>query len=172
MACQQKPLDDLHKPMQYRGVVLTAVTSRKAIRSAIAEASMSQEQVAEAVNVSPITLSRWLNGHSDPSFEKLDALAHALGRPLVLTFGTRETPASLTRRVLAGVIALEGKAGVSQTDLSAALQEAERLEALALEADALLAGAVTPPRRKRGGQSRGRAGGQSAGSPGSKRQRR
>lgn len=133
---------------------------------------MSQEQVAEAMKVAPITLSRWLNGHSDPSFEKLDALAHALGRPLILAFGTSNEPApSMTRRVLAGVLALEGKAGISQTDVAAALQEAERLEALALEADALLAGAVAPPRRRRGGQPPGQGGGRAAGLLGSTRQK-
>lgn len=149
---------------------MTASTSRHAIRIAIADANLSQEQVAEKMKVSPITLSRWLNGHSDPSFEKLDALAHALGRPLVLAFGTRKEPAALARRVLAGVIALENHAGISQSDLSAAMQEAEKLEAMAQEMDIEIAADVTPPPRRGGGRRAGRAGGRSDESSGSKRQ--
>lgn len=149
--------------------MLTASTSRKAIRTAIGDASLSQEEAAEAIDVSPVTLSRWLNGHADPSFAKLDALAHALGRPIVLSFGTQAEPASLTRRVLAGVIALEGHAGISATDLSAAMQEAERFEALAQEMDAEIADDVAPPPRRGGGRKEDQGGGQSAGSPGSRR---
>jgi transcriptional regulator with XRE-family HTH domain len=67
--------------------VVTASTNRQEIRKVIEASGKTQEQVAEAIDVSPVTLSRWINGHSDPDFAKLDRLANALGLPLRLTFG-------------------------------------------------------------------------------------
>lgn len=66
---------------------MTAGTGRQEIRQAIQASGKTQEEVAAAIGISPVTLSRWLNGHADPAFDKLDQLAAAIGRTIVLSFG-------------------------------------------------------------------------------------
>ena len=114
--------------------MLTAGTSRQAIREAITASGMTQEGVAEAMHMSPVTVSRWLNGVSDPSFAKLDALAAHLGQPLVLVFGAEHEGAAApqwARRLERGMDALLQSAEISPVD------ERELAEARAV-AEALL----------------------------------
>ena len=74
-------------------MVVTARTSRAEIRAAIVAAGLTQAEVAEKLSKDPTTVSRWVTGVQDPSFDVLDQLADAIGRPLVLTFGAaKEAP--------------------------------------------------------------------------------
>jgi transcriptional regulator with XRE-family HTH domain len=143
MACQQKTLDDLQKPLQYHGVVLTASTSRQAIREAISASGMTQEGLAEAMKMSPVTVSRWLNGASDPSFAKLDLMAKHLGQPLVLVFGAEHENAPAPtwvrglQRALAAVLQDRGISPDQASELSeawAVLERARRQRSPALDA--------------------------------------
>ena len=82
----------------------------------------------------------------------------------------KEAAPSMTRRLLAGVIALEKKAGVSEDELSAAQNAAAAAEE-ALRVDRLAAAELEASRRKASERKQGQGGGQSAGSPGSTRRK-
>lgn len=79
--------------------------------------------------------------------------------------------APITRRLLAGVIALEAKAQISPAELASAQDEAAAIEA-ALEADARIAAELEASRRTPDAQGVGRGGARGGASLGSKRQKR
>lgn len=81
-----------------------------------------------------------------------------------------EAAPSLTRRLLAGVIALERRAGVTAEELSAAQGSVVEIEA-ALEADARIAAELEASQRRSSGRAGGQAAAQSDGSQGSKRRK-
>lgn len=103
---------------------MTVRTNRQEIREAIQASGRTQEDAAAAIGISPVTLSRWLNGHADPGFDKLESLAVAIGQSIVLTFGpdtTKQPPEpAWVERLLAGTMALEARNEISETELQRA----------------------------------------------------
>ncbi len=130
---------------------MTAGTSREDIRRAIQASGKTQEETAAVVGISPVTLSRWLNGHADPGFDKLDSLADAIGRPIVLVFGhAPDTKEALPPQWARGLVD-EVLAAVQASSAESALERivdrlAARLEPLLLpdDADAHEAGGGPP----------------------------
>lgn len=114
-----------------------------------------------------MTLKRWReNGIPADRLEEVIETLRA-----ILPGTEKEAAPSMTGRLVAGVIALERKAGVTPAELAAAQAEAATLEAAA-EVDARLVAELEASQRKPSEQEQGRAGGQSGGSPSSKRQKR
>ena len=112
------------------------------------------------------TLMRWRQNGIPP--DRVEDVLIAIRAVLPET--ETEAAPSVTRRLLAGVIALEKKAGVSPAELESAQDSATAIEA-AMEADARLAAELEGSRHTRAGRA-GRPGGAPAGgSQGSKRQK-
>lgn len=57
------------------------------IRAARDAKGWKQKELAAAVRVEPVTVSRWENGHNQPDLDKLDDLAEALEQPLSYFLG-------------------------------------------------------------------------------------
>jgi hypothetical protein len=124
------------------------------------------QSVATALNVSRTAVWRWSRGEAVTP----GALARvqSLLRPDLPPFTTKEAASLITRRLLAGVVALETKAEVTPAELATAQDSAELIEA-ALEADARLAAELEASRRKSAGRAAGQGASPGGGSPSSKR---
>jgi hypothetical protein len=114
------------------------------------------------------TLKRWRAVGIPP--DRLDdviAAVHGL-----LPDIQKDAAPSLTRRLVAGVMALERRAEITPEELAAAQVAATDLESELLEIDREIVAGVGEHEPPHGGRTRGQAGGQSAVSPGSKRSKR
>ena len=127
------------------------------------------------------TLNEWFSGEKEPSLSSLQQVAKVLGVRRVDLLAAydgeiapetqRSTAPSMTRRLLAGVIALEQRANVSPEELSSAQDSAAAIEA-ALEADARIAAELEESRRRSDGRVAGQGGAPTGGSQGNRRRRR
>ena len=116
---------------------------------------------------------RSLRDDIDSQTRNTALLAEKLDDPITVRFGPqtqKEAAPSMTRRLLAGIIALEKKSGITPDELEAARESAAAIEA-ALEADARLVAELEASQRKPGGRAADRAGGQAGASKGSKRRK-
>lgn len=134
--------------------------------------------LAQKAGVRRQTLQDWYSGATVPRLTELAEVAGAMSVrrvDLVAAYDgvdapeTQEAAApSMTRRLLAGVIALERQADISPDELASAQELAAAIEA-GMEADARIAAELEASRRKSSARTSGRGGGRSAGSQGNKR---
>lgn len=129
---------------------------------------VAREITRRGYRVSVETLNRW---HRDR--KEVPAVVERIVFEL---FGVSETQKeaapSMTKRLLAGLIALETRAGISPDELASAEEEAAALLVLEAGVDIQLAAELEAAQRTPDERGRGRAGGRADVSPGSKRQKR
>lgn len=116
--------------------------------------------------VSRSTVDRWKAG-AQPTREDIRAI-----RDLLFPEDAKEAAPSVTRRLLAGVMALEKNARISDVELADAIRDAAAWERESLEADARLAERLARSPRKRAARAGDPTGGQVDGSPSSRRRKR
>lgn len=128
------------------------------------------------------TFNEWFSGEKEPSLHSLALVAKALKvrtTDLVAAWEgvtapetQRSAAPSMTRRLLAGVMALERNAQITEAEIARGLEAAEAFERLAQEVDRHAAELLEQSQRKSSGRAGGLGGGQSGASPGSSRRRR
>lgn len=103
---------------------MTASTASSELQAARRRAGLTLEAIAERLKVDVSTVSRWMRGKQQPDFEQLEALARAMDQPITLTFGggrrKAAPPEPWVERLLTGVMVLEGRAGITETELDEA----------------------------------------------------
>lgn len=62
------------------------------LRRLLKDTGLKDFQVAAVLGINPGVLSRWLSGHTGPSWGHLDLIAQRLQWPLAELFRDRETP--------------------------------------------------------------------------------
>jgi hypothetical protein len=150
----------LHSVVALSVVDMLRVFEAKALAAALTEAGYS---------VSERTVQRWKAGQTRPKPQDIRAIRDLVGASEA---NERAASPSMTRRLLAGVIALETAAGITPEALAAAQQEATGFEERALDVDRRVAAELTETQRKAAERKAGQVGGQSAVLPGSKRSKR
>lgn len=103
---------------------------------------LSAALTAGGHKVSERTVARWKTG-VPPTRDDLKAI-----QALLFPEMTEGAAPSVTRRLLAGVIALENRSNISDSERAAAMAAAEGYEALALEADSRLAERIEQSQHK------------------------
>lgn len=147
---------------------MTEDRERDEMQKLLAYANFSK--VAGAIGVKRAAVANWAAGrHVTPA--RLEQVRALYGLPVDSQGTKKEAAPSMTRRLLAGVIALEKKAEISPDELASAEESAEMIEA-SLEADARLAAELEASRRRSSERAPGPTGGPTGESLGSKRQKR
>jgi hypothetical protein len=114
------------------------------------------------------TLRRWRQVGIPPDrLDEVIAAVHGL-----LPDIQKDAAPSMTRRLLAGVMALENRAVITPEELQRATSDAAQFETQALDVDRRLAAELAETQRRAAEQATGPTGGQSGASPGSKRSKR
>lgn len=113
-----------------------------------------------------MTLHRWRKG-GIPA-DRLEDVYEAV-RSIVPEAAKEAAPSVLTRRLLAGVRALEKRAEITPEELAVAQREAAELESELLEIDREIVADAGVPGRQPASRTKGQAGGRLGGSQGSKR---
>lgn len=120
-------------------------------------------KVGDALGVSKTAVSQWSRGKDVTPFRVRQV------RDLLRPETRRSAAPSMTRRLLAGIMALESAAKLTDADLARAMKAAEAFEALALEADARLAEQLAQSQHTPDAPTGGLNGAPTGGSLGSKR---
>ena len=95
------------------------------IKSARVQKGWKQRQLAAAVRVEPMTVSRWERGATTPDFDALSLIAEATGRPLSYFLAEEQKPSG-DPQLTAAVQRLEAAAEQIATEgarIAAALED-------------------------------------------------
>jgi len=60
------------------------------LKKRMEEIGMSQKQLADEINVSYVTVSRWMNGTRHPTIENVEKMADVLGVTIDINAGEKE----------------------------------------------------------------------------------